>query len=196
MPCSRSAEAPCGRRRLAASLAALGLLLASPHAQASEFTVQQAHTRLVEDVYLLDADMRLELSDEALEALHNGVPLTVILDLEILRARWLVWDEQVARYQTRYQLEFHALSDRYVLKDLDTGESRSFHTLSEATAQLGHIDDLPAFGSDLVEPGAKYTVRLRARLDIEALPSPLRPLAYLSSLWRLGSDWYAWQLEP
>ena len=41
-----------------------------------------------------------------------------------------------------------------------------------------------------------YTLGLNeVYVDIEALPAPLRPVAYLSSPWRLTSEWYEWPLE-
>ena len=61
---------------------------------------------------------------------------------------------------------------------------------------LGKIRNFPLLDEHLIgDKGHRY-VRLRALLDIESLPSPMRPLAYLSSLWRLKSDWYEWPIEP
>jgi hypothetical protein len=47
-----------------------------------------------------------------------------------------------------------------------------------------------------VDSGEEYEVLIHAELDIEALPSPLRPLAYITPAWRLNSDWYSWSLTP
>ncbi|NIR27972.1 MAG: DUF4390 domain-containing protein [Gammaproteobacteria bacterium] len=157
--------------------------------------MEHAQTRLAGGVYLLDADITFDFSEESLEALENGVPLTIILEMQLLRRRRLIWDEAVATREERYQLEVHALSGRYVFKNLHSGPTRSFRTLEEAMAALGTISSLPVFGSDLLNPKEEYRLRLRARLDIEALPSPLRPLAYLSGPWRLNSDWYVWPIE-
>ena len=62
-----------------------------------------------------------------------------------------------------------------------------------AVEALGTIADFPLLDAYLLEGEKHYMLYVRARLDIEALPSPLRPLAYLSSLWRLESEWYRWQ---
>ena len=62
-------------------------------------------------------------------------------------------------------------------------------------AGLSRIRDIPLIDEHLIDSDSAYTLRLRALLDIEALPSPMRPLAYFSSLWRLKSDWYEWPLE-
>ena len=47
-----------------------------------------------------------------------------------------------------------------------------------------------------VEKGEKYDVHLHTYLDLESLPAPMRPIAYISSQWRLESDRYRWPLQP
>ena len=41
----------------------------------------------------------------------------------------------------------------------------------------------------------EYLVRVDVKLDIEALPLPLRPVAYLKPSWDLTSGWSRWPLE-
>jgi hypothetical protein len=41
-----------------------------------------------------------------------------------------------------------------------------------------------------------YHLRMRADLDIESLPLPLQPLAYLGRGWKLTSGWSQWPLLP
>ena len=49
------------------------------------FEVRSATTGLVDGVHTLDARLQLVLSSEALAALDAGVPLTIELQLELLR---------------------------------------------------------------------------------------------------------------
>ena len=95
----------------------------------------------------------------------------------------------------RYRLEFHALSKRYVLTNVNAGVSQTFDYLDDALTALGTIDGFPLIDRGLLRDGERYTGTLRARLDIEKLPAPLRPLAYLSSQWRLSSDRHTWSLQ-
>jgi hypothetical protein len=39
-------------------------------------------------------------------------------------------------------------------------------------------------------------VRLQVSLDIEALPLPMRPMAYLRRDWSISSEPWEWQLKP
>lgn len=165
-------------------------------AQAEEFTVREAKTRLVDGVYQLDVSLDYEFSDESLEALHNGVPLTISLDMEVQRKRSWWLDEDIAVLEQRFQLYYHALADQYLLRNLNSGAVYTYPTLGTAVAALGTIRDLPLLDEKFIEKGERYEVELRARLDIESLPSPLRPVAYLTPAWRLASDWSAWSLTP
>ena len=45
-------------------------------------------------------------------------------------------------------------------------------------------------------PDAVHSVDLRVSLDIEALPTPLRPVAYTSFTWHLNSGWSTWKVAP
>ncbi len=177
-------------------LAGLLLAAAAGAAEPGLFRVTTAETRLADGVFLLSARIEYRLSPEALEALDSGVPLFVVLDIRVERQRRWWWNSTVARLQQRYLLLYHALSEKYVVHSLNSGAQANYRSLAEALAALGRVEDLPLMDSNLLDPGAEYRVRLRAYLDIEALPAPLQPLAYLSPGWRLQSEWKQWSLRP
>jgi hypothetical protein len=49
--------------------------------------------------------------------------------------------------------------------------------------------------SALLEQGRTYDVRLRASLDQEQFPGPLRLLAFWRRDWSIASEWYRWRLQ-
>jgi hypothetical protein len=182
-----------------AALLALACLLLLPalavhSAQAGGFHVHTARTVLIDEVYRLDAEVRHELTATALEALHNGVPLTFEIEIEVYRLRWLVWDQKIADLRQRYRLQYHALSEQYLLTNLNSRSQQSYHSRQAAMNAIGTIADFPMLDRRLLRVGERYGARLRTRLDIEALPTPLRLLAYVSADWRLRSEWYGWEL--
>lgn len=180
------------RRWLCALLLALLPLVAA----AEGFAVRHASTRLVDKVYLLDARVDFRFSETALQALDNGVPLTLHLDIQVERKRWWWLDRTVATLEQRYRLQYHAFSDKYLVHNLNSGALYTYPTLAGALTTVGHIRGLPLLDERLVEAGERYEVGLRVLLDIEALPAPLRPIAYLTPAWHLGSEWYTWSLTP
>lgn len=181
------------------SVLALGVLLlfatAGSGVTASEIIVDDARAQVVNDMFLVSADARFEFSDDAIRALESGVPIFFDLEIRITRERRLLWDPEVMSTRRRYSIERHALSDQYILSDLITGDRNIHRSLNLAIEDLGRIRDLPlAEVSDLdVDP--PYDVSLRLRLDIESLPAPMVPLAYLSPGWHMSSGWYRWKTD-
>lgn len=182
-----------GWRRL---LYALVLCLSSLPVQAAGFEVRAAATRLEDDTYLLTARVDYRFGAEVLEALDNGVPLTLRLEIEVQRLRRWWANQTIVRHERRHQLTYHAFSDQYLLRNLDSGELTIHPTLRLALDELGAVEHFPLLPAAQIDAGEEYEVQLRASLDIEALPTPLRPVAYVTPAWRLSSAWYTCSLTP
>jgi hypothetical protein len=192
-------NAPAWRQLLLGLLAAL-LLGASAQAQelrAHNFRIEGGEVVLSDGVYLLNARIDFRLSEAAEDALDNGVPLTFVLQLEVERNRgWWWFDANVLSRNLRYRVRYHALSTRYLVTNVESGETRSFTSKQAALAALGTIAGLPVLEAQALQEGASYEVWLRAALDIDELPAPLKTVAYMSPQWRLVSEWHLWRIEP
>jgi len=176
---------------LAGSLTSAAAQQLDPHA----FEVLGGELVLRDGVYLLNADIDFQLSTAAREALESGVPLTFELDIELVRPRPLWFDEKIATLTQRYRVRYHALSRRYVLTNLNTGEHRSFTSRASALTELGTVRALPIIDRSLLNQDQQYELWLRAGLDVDNLPPPLKTAAYLSPQWRLLSEWHRWRFE-
>jgi hypothetical protein len=159
------------------------------------FDVRSASSAMVAGVHELEARLQLILSAEALDALNSGVPLTIELNVEVIRVRGLWLDDLEAELTVTYELEYRPLSQRYILRSLNSGDQDSFATLYSALNNLGRIQGLPVIDDALLEPGSNYRMRLRALLSTRQYPAPLRILFFWRSQWHLQSDWYQWNLE-
>jgi len=159
------------------------------------FEVRSATTRMADGVHTLDARLQLVLSSEALEALSSGVPLTIELQLELIRVRRFVWDDAAAELALRYELEYRPLSQRYIVRNRNSGDQDSFATLYSALNNLGRVQGLPIIDDALLEADKNYRVRLRAMLNTQQYPAPLRLLFFWRSQWQLQSEWFEWLLE-
>jgi hypothetical protein len=181
---------------LAGALLLVCLLPAGARADnnAGGFVIRTAYTELLNGVYYLSADVDLSMSGQALNALENGVPLTVEWQIEVIRPRFLLWNQTVARLTERYQISYHPLTQRFVIKNLNSGEQQSFASYRDAILNLGQVNDLPVIDASLIEPRTRYMIRMRAVLDITDFPGPLKLIASLFKGWDLSSHWYAWVL--
>jgi hypothetical protein len=183
------------RRLCAVLLVAMGLFVPqfSWADEAGEFRIEDAHAWNAEGAYLLDAQFSIGLSSGAREALDNGVPLVFELQVQIVRKKNWWWDAIAVEIKQTRQLQYHALSQSYLVKDIDAGTQGNYRQLEDALHAAGSIRNL--FLTELqVEAGQVYNIRLRGSLDIESLPTPVRLPAYMSSAWDMKSEWYAWPL--
>lgn len=174
-------------------LALLTLMTASV-VWAAGFNVLSASTRLDGEIYRLNAQIQYRFSGAVHEALQNGVPLMIELEMEVRRRRAWVWDETVYALVQRFRLEYHTLSRQYLVSNLNSGERRAFPTRESAVQFMGQITDFPFLDKGLLAPNEQYLGALRAQLDLDALPPPLRLFAYISDDWRLASEWRIWSL--
>jgi hypothetical protein len=197
--------------RLATSLAfGLSLLAGAAYGQAltadvpptlpaaedhGRFEVRSASVELDNGVYLLNARIEYRLSSDSRDALNAGVPLNFRIDVEIIHSRRFWFDNTTAELRFRYQLEYHALSERYIVMNVNSGQQESFPSLFAALNFLGRVDKLPLIDAALLEEERNYRIRLRAVLDVERFPGPLRLLAFWRRDWSLASDWYQWPLR-
>lgn len=160
------------------------------------FEVRSATTQVVDGVHTLDARLQLVLSSEALAALESGVTLTIETQMQVIRVRRFLTDSIDAELTTRYELEFRPLSQRYNVKNVNSGDQDSFATLYSALNSLGRVQGLPVIDDALLDPDRKYRLRLRAMLNTQQYPASLRLLFFWRGQWQLQSEWFEWLLRP
>ena len=159
------------------------------------FEVRSASTQPVDGVPTLDARLQLVLSTEALAALESGVTLTIELQLQVIRTRRFYIDDVEAELAVRYELQYSPVSQRYIVRNLNSGDQDSFATLYSALNSLGRVQGLPVIDDALLIDDRSYRVRLRAMLNTERYPAALRVLFFWRGQWQLQSEWFEWSLE-
>jgi hypothetical protein len=159
------------------------------------FEVRTAETELVDGVHVLDARMQLVLSSEALRALSSGFVLTIELQAELIRVRRWYIDNIEAELATRYELEYHPLTQRYIVRNLNSGNQDSFATLYSALNSLGRVQGLPLIDDTVLEADSTYRIRVRALLQTRQYSAPIRMLFFWRGQWQLKSEWSEWILE-
>ena len=175
-------------------LAVAGALALAQDEDPGHFEVRSASTELVGDVFYLDARAELMLSTDARAALASGFTLTIRFEIEILNQRPFWLDTEAARLTQVYELAYDALTERYVVRNVNSGDQQSFGSPDAALERIGIVDRLPVIDSTVLAPDRGYDIRTRALLDTEQLPGPLHLLAFWRRDWSLGSEWYRWPL--
>lgn len=167
------------------------LVLLSGEAVAEEFNISSAELVLTDKVYQLNARVEFQFSKDVLNAIENGVPLIIEMDIEFLKPRSYIWDEELASLEQRYQLQYHALSEQYIVRNLNSAAQYTFFSLTAALQKIGNIDHLPLIDENLLagKDRKKYYARVRTQLSFDNLPVPLKLNALISRSWWLGSEW-------
>jgi Domain of unknown function (DUF4390) len=155
--------------------------------------VRSAYVNIDRGVFLLHSRAEYPVSPTIRTALQDGVTLTFDLEARVDRYRRLWFDATVVDLTLRRELRYHAVSDRYVVRDTRSGDQQSFATLDEALDYLGKVDAWPI----LVEPqldGGNYTISVRAGVRRGHLPASLRVILFWTDDWARVSEWYTWSL--
>lgn len=190
---------PVSKRRawLERGLLAGALLVGAGGARA-DFSVREVQAQIVGAGLLVSTRTELGLNAKTEQALAKGVPLEVVMHLALVQERRLLWDLRVADWELRRRIQFHALSGQYLVSGLhpDVYDVESFATLADALGYMGALKEitLPLTPKKNISADADYAVHLRVQLDIEALPSPLRPVAYTTPAWHLNTGWTSWPI--
>jgi len=155
--------------------------------------VRSAYVNLDKGVFLLHARVEYPVSPAIRTALQDGITLTFELNARVDRDRRFWFNANIVDLTLRRELTYHAVSDRYVVRDIRSGDQQSFATLDEALDYLGKIDAWPI----LVEPqldGGNYSVSVRAGMRRGHLPASLRAILFWTDDWARVSEWYTWSL--
>ncbi len=164
MPRDDTTPAPGGRFRRRAFLWMLALSLCAVAGAAAldgVLEVRSAYVNIDKGVFLLHARVEYPESTAIRDALRDGITLTFDLDARVERDRHLWFNAAIVDLTLRRELTYHAVSDRYVVRDIKNGDQSSFATLDDALEFLGKVDAWPI----IVEPqldGGNYTISVRA----------------------------------
>jgi hypothetical protein len=160
------------------------------------FEVRSADLELAGGVYHLNVRLDMPISEAVRRGLNEGVPLTLEVDLDVERVRQLVPNSRVAELTQRYDLQYNAVSARYILRNENSGQQQSLPTIDAALEQLSEVRSLPVLDKALLQADRRYEASVRAKIDYGRVPFTLRMLMFWVNEWHRESDWYTWTLQP
>jgi len=178
---------------VAGLLLALLVLDLSPAQATGQATVLYVHSEVREDALYVDVNLRIRLSDTHVEALQNGVPLSVSLQTVISEPRDWLWAHTVAKDRRHYRIEYHALSETYLIHDELSRETLTFGNLTNALESISRVRAWPVAHIEHLKHRDRLVARTRFTLDVNRLPLPLRLQALTDENWALTSEWFLWE---
>jgi hypothetical protein len=177
---------------------AAGALLLFAAAVGADFRAIEIRPRLAGESLELSGQIELGLTAKVEEALAKGIPLEILIEVRLYRERGWWWNSKIGDWKLKREIRYHALSGQYLVKLSEARDAipESHTSLTEAMRALGNLSELRLALDAPPETSAVHVARVRASLDIEALPAPLRPVAYTSLAWHLNSGWGTWNVTP
>ena len=176
-------------------MALLGVALLPVTAAYADGGIQITSVTLetTEEGYQFDADFEITLNHKLEYALEKGIVLYFVTELNLLKSRWYWLDERIAQSRVREGLSYYALTRQYRLSRGTL--SQNFGTLREALQALSRVRDRPIIANSELRQDEEYTVELRMRLDISALPKPFQVETLGSREWDLSSGLLRWNTK-
>jgi hypothetical protein len=173
----------------------LSAMPASLSASDSGVEIKHAETTLFGDDYVMSADINYRLSEKAIEALSNGVSLFWTYQFKVQEQRDFVWNNTLLEKSVRYGIQYHALLKLYRVRNDSNGAVDNFSTLQAALDKLSTLKGYRLIEKSKISDGNQYIASMKITFERDALPLPLRPVAYMNPQWYLSSDWYTWPLK-
>jgi Domain of unknown function (DUF4390) len=181
------------QRRILAGVLACVIFAILARGAWADFVVREIDARFIDNALRITTALDMTLSARSEEALSKGIPLDVLIDLALVEHRRLLWNRVVTDRTLHRRIQYHALSGQYLVSSADIGadEFARFPTAQTALVYAGTLNELDIVlpKKKDIDPKLQYWLKLRVQLDIEALPSPLRPLAYVTPAWHHNTGW-------
>ena len=92
------------------------------------------------------------------------------------------------------ELSWHAVSERYILREPGSGDQQVFMTLDVALVAAGEVENWPVVVEPQLDPDSTYTISVRAGVRRGRMSDALRTLIFWSDSWNRSSEWYTWTL--
>ncbi len=188
------------RLDLAALLACVLLALAPlipAHAETSPAVVAPLRLEADVDGVYLTTGVKFELSAIVEDALLKGIPMFFVAQADVLRDRWYWYDKRVSSVSRHMRLAYQPLTRGWrlnvspnVITDAGLGVTlnQTFDSLADALAAVQRISHWRIADASDIEPGARYSVEFRFRLDVSQLPRPFQIGAVGEADWTISAS--------
>jgi hypothetical protein len=175
------------------------LLCYLPFAQAQSTLVEinQMQIERNDSGVFFSANLKFELPSLVEDALHKGIPMFFVAEIEVLRDRWY-WSDKAVASQARYmRLAYQPLTRRWRLNVGPTAMGNSglgvvlnqnFESLADALANMQRFSRWRIADAADVDFDGKTHAEFSFRLDVSQLPRPFQIGAMGQSDWNLSGN--------
>jgi hypothetical protein len=181
-------------RLLAATWLAAAVVARAADPLDGELEIRSAYAVPSHGVIMLSVRVAYPHSELLNATLKDGVTLSFDLECTVTRHRHVWFDAEAVSLLRHSELSYQVVTDRYLLRNMDTGTQESFPTLAEALERVGTVDEWPIAVDSQLARDEVWHINLRAGVRRGHMPDALSALMFWSDAWHRTSDWYTWTL--
>ena len=159
----------------------------------ADLSVLSGRSYTTADMVKTKTTLFLDLGSEPTKALVNGIPLTINLNVLLVKESAWPWRITAAKWQYPFRIQYHALLNRYTLLQPVGGEFQAFNSLYDTLSSIRQVtlqEQIPT-GINQTDP---ISIQVQLELDRRLLPGPLKLAALFFPSWQLDSGWQQWQV--
>ena len=177
-------------------LAACALLVLSGPALADgpATDITQFQLERSDEGLLLSVGVRFDLPPVIDDALLKGIPMFFVAEAVLYRDRWYWYDRELSRVQRHMRLSYQPLTRRWrltiaptVIGNSGVALSQGFDSKEEAMVVVQRISRWKIAEPGELNPGERYNVDFRFRLDVSQLPRPFQIGAVGQADWNISA---------
>ncbi len=156
-----------------------------PEAEITDIIITTSNSHL-----LLFSSIKNCFTNEMLEGIHNGIPVTFTfsVDLDTVREFW--WDKNLISHSFQHTLTYDGLNEEYKIT-LSEKDNLTITTasLKKAREIMVEVNGLRVIEVNRLVPDQPYALRIKARLAEKTLPLNIHYIVPFISLWDFETDW-------
>ncbi|QWD77985.1 DUF4390 domain-containing protein [Polynucleobacter sp. MWH-Svant-W18] len=175
-------------------LCLMALSVFAGSASAEGIKIKSLELERVENDWLLNAALQIELSPGLEDAVKKGVVLYFQTEFELTRSRWYWFEEKSALAQRQTRLSYQPITQQYRISS--EGFTFSAKTIAEALQAVGIIGGWRVIDNNQLDTSKSYTAGLRMTLDLSKLPKPFQVNALNNRDWNVSSEWLRFPFSP
>ena len=167
------------------------LLLYTPvqAADSKEPTIEDIIITTSSTDLLLFAMVKNCFTEEMLEGVRNGIPLTFrfTIELEKIRSKW--FDVTMVKETINHTLSYDAIKETYQIDFSEKNKPEVTKSQEKAKQLMAELSGLKVIARKELIPDAPYALQIKATLVENTLPLGMHYILPFTSLWNFETDW-------
>ncbi|MCI5149576.1 MAG: DUF4390 domain-containing protein [Candidatus Electrothrix sp. MAN1_4] len=128
-------------------------------------------------------------TDEMLEGVRNGIPLTFRFDIRLNKIRNNWFDSELVIHKINHTMRYNPIKEEYQVAFAEKERPEFTRSLEEAKKMMADIDGLQLLPLSELHVGSPYSLEIKATLVETTFPLSIHSIIPFISLWNFETDW-------